>query len=114
MFAIIQDQDPDIILFPDYDTWSGIFHTLARTYHLGNTLSRTGRFHTIAPRSYYSYGRMEHRLGQRFRKGGSSLIHGRVSCTVKVISGVFSLHHDWQVCHQISPAADTRDAHLII
>ncbi len=69
MFAIIQDQDPDIILFPDYDTWSGIFHTLARTYHLGNTLSRTGRFHTIAPRSYYSYGRMEHRLGAKIPEG---------------------------------------------
>lgn len=69
LFTVIQDQDPDIILFPDYDTWSGIFHTIARENHLFNSLSRTGRFHTVAPRSYFSYGRMEHRLGAKIPEG---------------------------------------------
>ncbi|OQB35912.1 MAG: DNA polymerase 1 [Euryarchaeota archaeon ADurb.Bin165] len=69
MFTIIQDKDPDIILFPDYDTWSGIFFNTARDHHLFNSFSRTGRFHTMAPRSYFSYGRMEHRLGAKIPEG---------------------------------------------
>lgn len=69
LFTIIQDKDPDIILFPDYDTWSGIFFGIARENYLFNAFSRTGRFHTVAPRSYFSYGRMEHRLGAKIPEG---------------------------------------------
>ncbi|MGV8110015.1 type B DNA-directed DNA polymerase [Methanospirillum sp.] len=69
LFTIINDQDPDIILFPDYDTWSGIFYNAAHEYNLFNSFSRTGIFHTVSPRSYFSYGRMEHRLGAKIPEG---------------------------------------------
>ncbi|PWR74943.1 type B DNA-directed DNA polymerase [Methanospirillum stamsii] len=68
-FTVIQDRDPDLILFSDYDTWSGILDTKAKELGLFNSLSRTGRFHTVSARSYYSYGRMEHRLGAKIPEG---------------------------------------------
>ncbi len=69
LFDIIQIQDPDVILFPDYDQWSSIINSQAEKWGLSNTLSRTGKFRSLSSRSYFSYGRMEHRLGARMPEG---------------------------------------------
>jgi DNA polymerase I len=69
LFDTIQSHDPDVILFPDYDCWSAKICSCAREMGLHNTLSRTGRFRSLSSRSYYSYGRMEHRLGAQMPEG---------------------------------------------
>lgn len=69
LFDIVHLQDPDLILFKDYDTWSGILNSKAEEYDLSNSLSRTGKFHTVSARSYFSYGRMEHRVGAKIPEG---------------------------------------------
>jgi DNA polymerase I len=66
---VVQSRDPDVILFPDYDCWSSFICTLTKKWGIQNTLSRTGRFRTLSSRSYFSYGRMEHRLGARVPEG---------------------------------------------
>ena len=66
---IVQSRDPDVILFPDYDRWSSFICTQAEKWGIRNTISRTGRFRTLSSRSYFSYGRMEHRLGARMPEG---------------------------------------------
>ncbi|HWQ68224.1 MAG TPA: type B DNA-directed DNA polymerase [Methanospirillum sp.] len=66
---IVQLSDPDVILFPEYDRWSSLICDLTRKWGIENTLSRTGRFRTLSSRSYFSYGRMEHRLGARMPEG---------------------------------------------
>ncbi|PKL58677.1 MAG: DNA polymerase I, partial [Methanomicrobiales archaeon HGW-Methanomicrobiales-4] len=66
---IVQSSDPDVILFPEYDRWSSFICTAADKWGIPNTLSRTGRFRSLSSRSYFSYGRMEHRLGARMPEG---------------------------------------------
>jgi DNA polymerase I len=66
---IVQSRDPDVILFPDYDRWSSVLCTQTQKWGIPNTLSRTGRFRSLSSRSYFSYGRMEHRLGARMPEG---------------------------------------------
>ncbi|PWR69844.1 type B DNA-directed DNA polymerase [Methanospirillum lacunae] len=66
---IVQTCDPDLILFPDYDRWSSYICDLADKWGIVNTLSRTGRFRRLSSRSYFSYGRMEHRLGAMVPEG---------------------------------------------
>lgn len=61
--------DPDLILFPEYDTWSHILDSAAKEFGIPNTLSRNGRFRALKSRSYFSYGRMEHRLGAQIPEG---------------------------------------------
>lgn len=69
MMDIIGSVDPDIILFPDYDAWSPLFNHLTTEWGIMNTLSRTGHFSTLKSRSYFSYGRMEHRTGAEIPEG---------------------------------------------
>lgn len=69
LFDLVQAQDPDVILFPDYDRWSADFCAWAAEWGMQNTLSRNGKFRTLSSRSYFSYGRMEHRLGARMPEG---------------------------------------------
>lgn len=66
---IVQSSDPDVILFPDYDRWSSVICDRAAKKGIANTLSRTGKFRSLSSRSYFSYGRMEHRLGARMPEG---------------------------------------------
>lgn len=66
---IVQSRDPDVILFPDYDRWPSFICTQAEKWGITNTLSRTGKFRTLSSRSYFRYGRMEHRLGARIPEG---------------------------------------------
>lgn len=65
----ISTLDPDLILFPGYDTWSHAIGDAADRMGIANTFSRTRRFRILRSRSYFSYGRMEHRLGARIPEG---------------------------------------------
>ncbi len=69
MMDSIGYMDPDIILFPGYDAWSDLFCRLTKMWNIPNTLSRTGHFSSLQSRSYFSYGRMEHRTGARIPEG---------------------------------------------
>lgn len=69
LFDIVQSSDPDVILFPDYDNWSARICAWADEWGMQNTLSRSGKFRSLSSRSYFSYGRMEHRLGARMPEG---------------------------------------------
>jgi len=57
----IGSADPDVLLFPNADYWLG--RILRRVGELGlrQTLSRHGTFRRLAPRSYWSYGKAEHK-----------------------------------------------------
>ena len=87
---IVQSCDPDVILFPDYDRWSHFLCDYVKKLGIQNTLSRTGKFRTLSSRSYFSYGRMEHRLGARVPEG-RIIIDTRQSFMYREggISGIF-------------------------
>ncbi|HDP96092.1 MAG TPA: type B DNA-directed DNA polymerase [Euryarchaeota archaeon] len=53
--------DPDILLFRNADHWLPVILDKARKYGLDMPFSRSGRFKTLSSRSYWSYGRMEHK-----------------------------------------------------
>lgn len=67
----IDSADPDILLFPNADHWLPVVLEKARNYGLDMPVSRSGRFKTLAARSYWSYGRMEH-------KGEAVIPEGRI------------------------------------
>jgi DNA polymerase I len=55
--------DPDVILFSHADSWMAYLVRKAREYGLDTPFTRSGIFRTLDLRSYWSYGRMEHRKG---------------------------------------------------
>jgi len=61
LFAAVGSCDPDVVLMPDADTWMPRIRALARQYNLAMTFSRNGRYRSMDARSYWSYGRMEHK-----------------------------------------------------
>ncbi len=61
LFGIVSSLDPDVILMPDADTWMPKIRTLARQYDLDMPFSRNGKYRQMDSRSYWSYGRMEHK-----------------------------------------------------
>ncbi len=63
LFSLITSCDPDIVLCPDADIRVPRMAGLAKKYCIPFTLSRTGRYRTMNSRSYWSYGRMEHKEG---------------------------------------------------
>jgi DNA polymerase I len=62
-FSLIDAIDPHVILFPDADIWVPRIVKRAQKYGLPLTISRTGRFRRMDSRSYWSYGKMEHKAG---------------------------------------------------
>ena len=69
LFDLVRVIDPDIILFPDSDQWVPRMVAKAERYGLDPSLSRTGGFRKMASRSYWSYGRVEHRHGASIPEG---------------------------------------------
>jgi len=69
LFDLVKVEDPDLILFPDADLWVPRLVAGAERYGLDPTLSRTGWFRNMASRSYWSYGRVEHRHGASIPEG---------------------------------------------
>ena len=61
LFGFVEAIDPDIVLFPNADTWTERLVTKAEAYGIETTFSRTGRYVTLGSRSYFSYGRMYHK-----------------------------------------------------
>src|SRR5208283_22044 len=61
LFGLVTSLDPDVILMPDADTWMPKIRTLARQYDLAMPFSRNGKYRQMDARSYWSYGRMEHK-----------------------------------------------------
>ncbi len=69
LIGCIDVTDPDVILFPHADTWMAHLVRKARDYGLNAPFSRSGKFRTLDSRSYWSYGRVEHRNGAMIPDG---------------------------------------------
>ena len=63
LFSLIGSCDPDVVLWPDADIRVPDIAKKIRKLHIPFTLSRTGRYRTMDSRSYWSYGRVEHKAG---------------------------------------------------
>ena len=61
LFSLVRSLNPDVILMPDADTWMPRIHKGAQTYGLAMPFSRNGKYRQMDARSYWSYGRVEHK-----------------------------------------------------
>ena len=61
LFGLVGSLNPDVILMPDADTWMPKIRNLAQQYDLAMPFSRNGKYREMDSRSYWSYGRMEHK-----------------------------------------------------
>jgi len=61
LFALFSALDPDVILMPDADAWMPRLRQLAERHGLPLPFSRNGKYRAMNSRSYWSYGRMEHK-----------------------------------------------------
>jgi DNA polymerase I len=61
LFSLVTACDPDVILMPDADTWMPKLQKQARAHGLEMPFSRTGKYRRMDARSYWSYGRVEHK-----------------------------------------------------
>ena len=69
LLEFIKVHDPDVILFPYADTWVPLIVKKARRYGLEPTFSRTGWFKQMASKSYWSYGKVNHKDGALIPEG---------------------------------------------
>jgi DNA polymerase I len=69
LMELIKAHDPDLILLPNADTWVPIMVRRARRYGLEPAISRTGFFKQMASRSYWSYGKVNHKDGALIPEG---------------------------------------------
>ena len=69
LLEFIKVHDPDVILFPYADTWVPLIVKKARRYGLEPTFSRTGHFKQMASKSYWSYGKVNHKDGALIPEG---------------------------------------------
>jgi DNA polymerase I len=61
LFVLVRSIDPDVILMPDADTWMPRIQKEAQKHGLSLPFSRNGKYRQMDARSYWSYGRMEHK-----------------------------------------------------
>jgi DNA polymerase I len=61
LFVLVRSIDPDVILMPDADTWMPRIQKEAQKHGLAMPFSRNGKYRQMDARSYWSYGRMEHK-----------------------------------------------------
>ena len=61
LFGLVAASDPDIILMTDADRWMSKLQLRARALDLTMPFSRNGKYRTMDSRSYWSYGRVEHK-----------------------------------------------------
>jgi DNA polymerase, archaea type len=71
LFTHIEDLDPDVILMSQADLWMPKFRRYAQEEGIVLPFSRNGHYRRMDSRSYWSYGRVEH-------KDGALLPDGRV------------------------------------
>ncbi|MCX6677425.1 MAG: type B DNA-directed DNA polymerase [Methanothrix sp.] len=69
LLELVKAHDPDLILCPHADTWIPLMVGKARRYGLEPTFSRTGFFKPMATRSYWSYGKVNHKEGAMIPEG---------------------------------------------
>lgn len=69
LFALVETCDPHVILMPDADLWMPRIVRMAREYGIRQTISRTGKFRLMNARSYWSYGKVEHKEGAVIPEG---------------------------------------------
>jgi DNA polymerase I len=69
LMEFIKIHDPDLILLPYADTWVPLIVRKARRYGIEPTISRTGRFKQMASKSYWSYGKVNHKDGAMIPEG---------------------------------------------
>jgi len=61
LFSLVSSVDPEVILMTDADTWMPKIQKQAQKYDLEMPFSRNGKYRQMDSRSYWSYGRMEHK-----------------------------------------------------
>jgi DNA polymerase I len=61
LFSLVQSHNPDVILMPEADTWMPRIKKEAQRHGLVMPFSRNGRYRQMDARSYWSYGRVEHK-----------------------------------------------------
>jgi len=61
LFGLVSACDPDLILMTDADRWMSKLQLRARALGLEMPFSRSGKYRTMDSRSYWSYGRVEHK-----------------------------------------------------
>jgi DNA polymerase I len=61
LFGLVTSIDPDVILMPDADSWMPRIQKEAQKHGLAMPFSRSGKYRHMDARSYWSYGRMEHK-----------------------------------------------------
>lgn len=61
LFGLVAASDPDLILMTDADRWMSKLQVRAGALGLTMPFSRTGKYRTMDSRSYWSYGRVEHK-----------------------------------------------------
>jgi DNA polymerase I len=69
LLEIIKSHNPDLILLPYADTWAPLIVRKASRYDLEPTVSRTGFFKQMASKSYWSYGKVNHKEGAMIPEG---------------------------------------------
>ena len=61
LFGLVDACNPDVILMPHADQWMPLVQARARELGISMTVSRNGKYRTIGSRSYWSYGKVEHK-----------------------------------------------------
>ena len=61
LFVLVRSLNPDVILMPDADTWMPRIRKGAQKHGLAMPFSRNGKYRQMDARSYWSYGRVEHK-----------------------------------------------------
>jgi len=69
LMELIKSHDPDLILCANADTWIPAMVRRARRHGLDPTISRTGFFKHMASKSYWSYGKVNHKEGAMIPEG---------------------------------------------
>jgi DNA polymerase, archaea type len=69
LMDLVASHDPDLILLPNADTWVPLMVRKARKYGMEPTISRTGFFKQMASKSYWSYGKVNHKDGAMIPEG---------------------------------------------
>jgi DNA polymerase, archaea type len=69
LMDLVASHNPDLILIPYADTWVPLMVRKARRYGLEQTISRTGFFEQMASKSYWSYGKVNHKDGAMIPEG---------------------------------------------
>ena len=69
LMELIKSHDPDLILLPYADTWVPLMVRKARRYGIEPTISRSRWFKQMASKSYWSYGKVNHKDGAMIPEG---------------------------------------------